>query len=144
MPRWKRIPEGIDGGLAASLPRAARVVAAADAYRLVVDSGTQNPDVALRDHATAGRLDAQIVEAVLVAAGHGGRATRQTYPAGLTAREVEVLVLAARGHSVKQIAAQLFISAKTADRHIQNIYTKIGVSTRGAAALFAMENDLLA
>jgi DNA-binding NarL/FixJ family response regulator len=63
--------------------------------------------------------------------------------AGLSAREIEVLRLLARGHSIKQIAATLTISSKTADNHIQHIYAKTGVSTRAAATLFAMENDLL-
>jgi DNA-binding NarL/FixJ family response regulator len=82
---------------------------------------------------------------VLTAAGHGERrrASRATYPAGLTSREVEVLNLAARGLTTKEIAAQLFISPKTADHHIQHTYTKIGVSTRAAAALWAMEHDLV-
>ncbi|MBW3536096.1 MAG: LuxR C-terminal-related transcriptional regulator, partial [Gemmatimonadetes bacterium] len=44
----------------------------------------------------------------------------------------------------KQIAAQLGISGKTADRHVQNAYAKIGVSTRAAATLFAMEHGLVA
>jgi DNA-binding NarL/FixJ family response regulator len=65
-------------------------------------------------------------------------------PAGLTAREVEVLRLIALGLTTREVAEQLVISAKTADRHIQNIYAKIGVSTRGAAALFAIEQGLLA
>jgi DNA-binding NarL/FixJ family response regulator len=55
---------------------------------------------------------------------------------------VEVLRLIARGLTMKQMAAQLYISVKTVDRHIQNIYTKIGVSTRAGATLFAMENNL--
>ncbi|HVD56078.1 MAG TPA: LuxR C-terminal-related transcriptional regulator, partial [Thermoleophilaceae bacterium] len=42
----------------------------------------------------------------------------------------------------KQVARALGISVKTADRHIQNAYAKIGVSTRAAAALFAMEHGL--
>ena len=65
-------------------------------------------------------------------------------PAGLTEREVEVLRLLARGLQTKQIAATLGISPKTADRHIQNTYGKIGVSTRAAATLFAMEHGLMA
>jgi DNA-binding NarL/FixJ family response regulator len=63
--------------------------------------------------------------------------------AGLSEREVEVLRLLARGHTMKQMAAELTISFKTIDRHIQNLYTKINVSTRAAATLFAMENHLL-
>jgi DNA-binding CsgD family transcriptional regulator len=52
-----------------------------------------------------------------------------------------VLKLAARGLTTRQISDQLVISPKTADHHIQHIYTKIGVSTRAAAALWAMQND---
>ena len=54
-----------------------------------------------------------------------------------------MLGLAAQGLITREIAKRLFISPKTADRHIQNTYTKIGVSTRGAAALWAMQNGLL-
>jgi len=65
-------------------------------------------------------------------------------PAGLTEREAEVVGLLARGLQTKQVARALGISAKTADRHVQNAYGKIGVSTRAAATLFAMQNGLLA
>ena len=50
----------------------------------------------------------------------------------------------ARGLQTKQVARALGISAKTADRHIQNAYRKIGVSTRAGATLFAMEHGLMA
>jgi DNA-binding NarL/FixJ family response regulator len=46
--------------------------------------------------------------------------------------------------TTREVAERLTISAKTADHHIQNIYSKIGVSTRGAAALFAIEQGILA
>ena len=65
-------------------------------------------------------------------------------PAGLTEREVEVLGLIARGLQTKQVARALGISIKTADRRIQNAYGKIGVSTRAAAAVFAIEHGLIA
>ena len=52
--------------------------------------------------------------------------------------------LLARGHQTKQVARVLGISVKTADRHIQNAYAKIGVSTRAGATLFAMEQGLVA
>ena len=55
-----------------------------------------------------------------------------------------VVGLLARGLQTKQIAIMLGISAKTADRHIQNPYAKIGVSTRAAATLFAIEHGLVA
>jgi ATP/maltotriose-dependent transcriptional regulator MalT len=63
-------------------------------------------------------------------------------PAGLTAREVEVLRLVASGLSNKDIAAELYLSAKTVSRHLTNIFTKIGVSSRSAATAFAFEQRL--
>ena len=74
----------------------------------------------------------------------GQRAPRIERPAGLTEREAEVVAMLARGLQTKQVARALGISVKTADRHVQNAYGKIGVSTRAAATLFAMENGLLA
>ncbi len=65
-------------------------------------------------------------------------------PGGLTEREAEVIALLARGLHTKQVAQRLGISIKTADRHIQNAYGKIGVSTRAGATLFAMQHGLVA
>ena len=78
---------------------------------------------------------------MLSAAGHRAR-TRQ-WPAGLTAREVEVLGLLARGLSTKQIAQRLVVTPKTAANHVEHIYLKIGVSSRAAATLFAAQHGLL-
>jgi predicted ATPase/class 3 adenylate cyclase/DNA-binding CsgD family transcriptional regulator len=69
-------------------------------------------------------------------------AGRTARPGGLSAREVDVLRLAAHGYTTREIAEQLYISAKTADRHIQNLYTKIGASNRAAATRWAVENGL--
>jgi DNA-binding NarL/FixJ family response regulator len=80
---------------------------------------------------------------VLAAAGHDAVVARQEPPAGLSPREVEVLGLVAEGCSNAQIARRLVISRRTAEHHVQHIYTKIGVSSRAAAALFAMEHHLL-
>jgi DNA-binding NarL/FixJ family response regulator len=63
--------------------------------------------------------------------------------AGLTPRELDVLRLLAAGLSTRSIAAQLVIAPKTADAHIQHIYTKLGVSTRAAATMYAMQHDLV-
>jgi HD-GYP domain-containing protein (c-di-GMP phosphodiesterase class II) len=94
-----------------------------------------------------GVLDHRATQAVLAAAGHeeagGGRVPRASHAGGLSDREVEVLHLAAKGLTTKQIAERLFISPKTADHHIQHVYTKIGVSTRAAAALWAMQNEVV-
>ena len=65
-------------------------------------------------------------------------------PAGLTSREVEVLRLLVRGLSNKEIAEQLVISRKTAGSHVEHIYSKIGVSNRARASLFAIKHGLMA
>ncbi len=70
-------------------------------------------------------------------------ASRESRPGGLSRREVDVLRLAAQGHTTREIAEQLFISAKTADRHIQNLYTKIGASNRAAATRWAVEHGIV-
>jgi ATP/maltotriose-dependent transcriptional regulator MalT len=69
--------------------------------------------------------------------------TTVALPAGLTAREAEVLRLIAAGKSNKDIAAELFLSVKTVSRHLSNIFTKIGVSSRAAATAFAFEQQLM-
>ena len=70
-------------------------------------------------------------------------ASRESRPGGLSRREVDVLRLAAQGHTTREIAEHLFISAKTADRHIQNLYTKIGASNRAAATRWAVEHGIV-
>jgi DNA-binding CsgD family transcriptional regulator len=65
-------------------------------------------------------------------------------PAGLTEREVEVLQLIAAGYTNREIAAALFLSAKTVSRHLSNIFAKICVSSRSAATAFAFEHNLVA
>ncbi len=101
----------------------------------------------LRRLALAGVLERAATDAVLKAAGHGEAASaasrRPQNPGGLSKREVEVLCLAAKGLTTRAIADRLFISPKTADHHIQHVYTKIGVSTRAAAALWAMQNAVV-
>lgn len=62
---------------------------------------------------------------------------------GLTAREVEVLRLVATGRTNRAIADQLVISEKTVARHMSNIFTKLGVSSRSAVTAYAYENDLV-
>jgi DNA-binding CsgD family transcriptional regulator len=126
----------------------ARLLAAADAYHAMTEPRPHRPRLdprhaadALADMARLGRLDADCTAAVLAAAGH--RAPRLPRPADLTARETQVVGLLARGLPTKRIARVLGISVKTADHHVQNAYGKMGVSTRAAAALFAMEHGLL-
>jgi DNA-binding NarL/FixJ family response regulator len=65
-------------------------------------------------------------------------------PGGLTAREAEVLSLVASGRTNRDIAGDLYLSERTVARHLSNIFTKIGVTSRTGAAAFAYENDLVA
>ena len=69
--------------------------------------------------------------------------SRRSGPAGLTPREIEVLALIARGATTRQVAQRLEITPKTAETHIERIYTKTGASTRSTATLFAMQHGLL-
>ena len=128
----------------------ARLLAAADAYQAMTEPRPHRPartgDEAaeeLRHEARAGRLDGDAVHAVLAEAGHRVSPIRRERPAGLSAREVEVLRLLARGHSNRDMAQHLHLSADTVKHHIQHIYDKIGLSTRAGATLFAVENSLL-
>ena len=139
-------PRGLSG---AAISRAARILGAADAYHAMREPRPYRPQRSaeeaareLRGDVTAGRLDAEAVEAVLGAAGHRV-VRRREGPAGLTSREVEVLRLLARGLSNKEIAEQLVISPKTAGSHIEHIYAKIDASSRATASLFAMRHGLL-
>ena len=137
------------GSPAADLTMPARLLGAADAFAAMCEPRPHRPALAperaaeaLTAEANAGRLDPDAVTAVIGAAGL--RAPRVERPAGLTEREAEVVAMLARGLQTKQVAHELGISVKTADRHVQNAYAKIGVSTRAAATLFAMEHGLVA
>ena len=139
-------PKGLDGG---ALSTAARLVATADVYQALLEPRPHRParspeDAAaeLRAETKAGRLDSDAAEAILVAAGHR-TSSRRERPAGLTAREVEVLRLVARGLSSKDIAEELVISPKTARNHIEHIYAKTGATNRVAASAFATKHGLL-
>jgi DNA-binding CsgD family transcriptional regulator len=93
-----------------------------DAARWIFEGLGAAPDVASIDHEL-----------------HGTR----TGPDGLTAREIEVMRLAAKGHSNREIALQLFVSEKTVARHLSNIYTKLGISSRAAATAYAYDHGLV-
>ena len=68
---------------------------------------------------------------------------RPARPGGLSRRELEVLRLVAAGRTSHEIAAELFISTRTAEHHIANIYTKIGVSNRAAATRWAVTHRVV-
>ncbi len=67
----------------------------------------------------------------------------ETYPAGLSAREVEVLRRVAQGMTNAAVAEELFISPRTVNWHLGSVYRKLGFSSRTEATRFAVENDLL-
>jgi HD-GYP domain-containing protein (c-di-GMP phosphodiesterase class II) len=129
---------------------AARLLAAADAFQAMTEErphrealSAENAAQELRAAARSGKLDQDAVAAVIQAAGQRVGPRRDLRPAGLSDREIEVLRLLARAWSNREIAEHLHISPRTAEHHVQNTYAKIGVSSRSAAALFALEHDLL-
>lgn len=126
------------GDPAALLPLPSRILAAADVYHAMTELRPHrqplSQDAAARELAqevSAGRLDRDAVNAVLEAAGQRAQMPRRDWPAGLSDREIDVVRLAVRGRSNRQMAGELFVSEDT-------------VSSRAGLALFAMENDLLA
>jgi putative nucleotidyltransferase with HDIG domain len=138
------------GVSASSLPKAARVLGAADAYQAMTEERPHRQALSpaeaaaqLSQEVKKGRLDREVVDAVLESVGQSRARERAAWPAGLTEREVQVLRLVAQAKSEKEIAKQLFISINTVHHHVKQIYEKTGVSTRAGAALFAMENDLI-
>jgi HD-GYP domain-containing protein (c-di-GMP phosphodiesterase class II)/DNA-binding CsgD family transcriptional regulator len=137
------------GSRANEIPLSARLVAVSDAWVSMQQPRSHRPALDPDEAATElqrevqdGKLDREAVNAVLQSAGHATKTMKGT-PAGLSRREIEVLRLVAAGHSNPEIAARLHISRRTAEHHVQHIYTKIGVASRPGAALFAVENDLL-
>ena len=132
-----------------SIALAARILGAGDSYQAMTEPRPHRPALSakqagaeLRAEVRHGRLDATAVNAVLAAAGQP-RNRRRSGPHGLTPREIEVLVLIARGASTRQVARALGISPKTAGTHIERIYTKTGSSTRSTATLYAIQHGLL-
>jgi HD-GYP domain-containing protein (c-di-GMP phosphodiesterase class II) len=135
-------------GTALDLP--SRILAAADCYGAMRESRAHRraldapaAETELQREAAAGRLDPDAVDAVLAAAGHRVRERARELPAGLTERELDVLLVLVRGRSNQQIADDLGISAKTVGHHIQHVYGKAGVRSRAAATVWAFENKLV-
>lgn len=132
------------------LSPSARILAAAEAWQSAREARPHRAAASaaavaaqLRGQVREGRLCPDATEAVLDCAGHAGHRDSGTRLSGLTGREIEVLRLIAGGLTAKEAARKLAISPKTADNHIQNLYAKIGVSTRAGAALYALEHGLL-
>ncbi len=137
------------GAAARDLSTSARVLAVADAYQTWIEPRPHRAALTseqarrrLLDDVGRGVLDADAVDAVLATAGLSVPQTHRQNPSGLSDREVEVLRLVARGCSNAEIAAHLVISRRTAEHHVQHVYSKIGTSSRAAATLFALDHDL--
>ncbi len=135
------------------IPVGARIIAVADAFDELTheapDRAAVDVDGALsrlQDDAGVG-LWPDAVAALREELGATGlpqaRRKSAAQPAGLTDREVEILRMLARGMSRRQIADELVISQHTVRHHLEHIYAKVGVGTRVAAALFAVEHDLI-
>jgi HD-GYP domain-containing protein (c-di-GMP phosphodiesterase class II) len=138
------------GCTAAQIPVPTRVLAAADVLQAMMQSRPHRDALTLdeaaeriHDEAREGRLDPDAVVAVADAAGRSLQRRTDLRPAGLSDREIEVLKLMSKGLSNREVARRLYISPRTAEHHVQHIYTKIGVSSRAAAAMFAMEHGLI-
>jgi HD-GYP domain-containing protein (c-di-GMP phosphodiesterase class II) len=142
---WSRAPE-----LPAhqTLPIEARLLEATEAYASLIEPRPGRDPLTPRraagcllQAAEDGRLDGAAVQAVLAAAGQ--RPPRGAQVPGLSAREVEVLRLAARGLGNKEIASRLFISDRTVGHHLEHVYDKTGHRTRAGVAVWAVERGLL-
>lgn len=138
------------GSVARELHLPARILGAADAFQAMTQARPHRAAMSADEAAAAvledvrtGLLDADATGAVLEAAGQVTSRPRRPVPAGLSEREVEVLREVALGRSNREIAERFTISPRTAEHHVQHVYTKIGVSSRAAAAMFALEHDLL-
>jgi len=127
----------------------ARIIAVADRFDQLTHD---RPDHPARSIAEAlHQLDQEPLDQAVVATLRGSVGARRAdplphrraLPAGLSAREVEVLRLAARGGTRREISRQLAITENTVRHHLEHIYNKTGTSNRIAATLFAMERGLL-
>jgi HD-GYP domain-containing protein (c-di-GMP phosphodiesterase class II) len=128
----------------------ARVLAVADAYGAMLQPRPYRAPLTeaeaarvLHGNVSEGRLDPTATDAVLAAAGHRVSRKRAGGPAGLTTRESEVLALLSRGMPNKSIARELSISPKTVSNHIERVYSKLGVSNRTGAAMYAMQYGIV-
>jgi HD-GYP domain-containing protein (c-di-GMP phosphodiesterase class II) len=133
-----------------ALGRTARILAAADCYTAMREDRCYRPaldasaaEAELLREVGEGRLDPEVVDAVLAAAGHRRKPRVRELPGGLTERELEVLRVLVRGESNQAIAAGLGISARTVGHHVQHVYQKVGVRSRAAATVWAFEHDLV-
>ena len=136
------------------IPVGARIIAVADRFDELTHDAPDSPaldvdqavDVMRQEVGTRFSPDAFLAlteELSGLDRSHRKRSHQQEWPAGLTDREVEVLRLIAKGLNRRQVANALFIAEGTVRSHLEHVYSKIGVSSRATATLFAVEHDLL-
>jgi putative nucleotidyltransferase with HDIG domain len=130
------------------VPAAARLVGAADVYVALRSARPQRPafagsqaPVELLKMVASGELDGRSVDAVLAAA--GVQRPRPAPSRQLSERELQVIRLVAIGRTNREIGDLLGISPRTAQKHVMNVYAKVGLESRAGLALFAMEHSLL-
>lgn len=141
---------GYPAGVTGTEPTGVGLLMCADMYDELTSpgAGTRRMEPAeaadeLGRLAAAGALRIDDVKAVLEAVQVASPLVEVERPAGLSEREVDVLILLARGDTNRQIAASLGISPKTVGTHVEHIYSKLAVKTRAGATLFAVQNGLL-
>jgi DNA-binding CsgD family transcriptional regulator len=122
--------------LQAPYPAARACVLLAQAYRALDDGDAAGLEL------EAASAEFERLGAVLESRVVAGLRSGIHLPGGLTEREAEVLALVAAGRTNRDVASSLSISQKTVARHLSNIFTKLGVSSRTEAAAYAFEHDL--
>lgn len=138
------------GARGRDIPLGARIIAVANRLDELTHDVPDAPGLSLSEAlnvlaAEAGTvLDPEVVDVVRKNLGEKmSPAAPRTWPAGLTDREVEVLRLASKGLTRREVATVLGITENTVRHHLEHIYDKTGTTTRVGATLFAMENNLL-
>lgn len=133
-----------------AVPMAARILAAADTAQALSQPRAHRPALSRQETAAVldrlareGKLCGRSVEVLVGTLGERGARARPALPRGLSAREVEVLRLVAKGCTDKAIARALSISHRTVQHHNRHAFAKVGVSTRAAIAMFMVEQGLL-
>lgn len=128
------------------IPLGGRIIAVADKFSLLLQSGGE-PDPARAMAAMKPLVGTQFDPDCYDALAAQGRKTpvrssRPRTPGSLTDREVEVLRLVSAGQTNREIAQALVLSGKTVEHHLEHIYNKIGVTSRTAACVFALQHGL--
>jgi HD-GYP domain-containing protein (c-di-GMP phosphodiesterase class II) len=138
---YRQLPGG-------QIPMGGRIIAIADRFAILSTSGGEsNPAVALAalKPLVGTEFDPDCYEALSASLGGkpAGRPLRAKPPGNLTEREVEVLRLVSAGNTNREIARVLVLSGKTVEHHIEHIFDKLGVTSRTAASVFALQNGLV-